>query len=262
MDSGAFSFHKFITSSSGKLSKGKKQHFTQVDELKDETIEKYIDYCKKHSKEWDFYVNFDYIKHAPTVYKVQKQLEKAGIRPVPVYHGDTDLDYFERYCKEGYKLIGIGTSKVQGRMTWKGTRYYYSQIFEMAEKYGVKLHGFAVTSLTHMFEWPWYSVDSATWVKMAAYGKIAYIDSNKGIIGQLHVSVKPTKFDPSYSKLPPAGKRFIQEQVEKNGFKIDGIRKNLWERSTYNACMFTKHIPDMKELISSRRVNWGNISWL
>jgi len=36
----------------------------------------------------------------------------------------------------------------------------------------IKTHGFAMTSWKLMCRWPWWSVDSATWIKLASYGWI------------------------------------------------------------------------------------------
>lgn len=259
MDSGAFSFHKFVTSASGKISKSKRQSPEMVEKLKDETIEHYIQYCKGHANDWDFYINFDYIKHAPTCYKVQKLLEKHGLHPVPVFHGDESLDWFERYCKEGYKLIGVGTMRTPSRMSWRGTREYYDLLFNMAEKYGVVMHGFAVTALTHMFLYPWYSVDSATWVKVAAFGKIVYIDPVANTIGQIHVSADPSKHKPSYNTMTRPARRALAEQIESHGFSIDKLRTDLWERSTYNAYMFSNQLMHLKDSIRAQRMQWGTV---
>ena len=158
MDSSAYSFQKFSHSANVKRKRG----YTEEDllKLRDDTIDLYVQYCKEHGKDWDFYANFDYVRHAPIVYKVQKQLEKRGIRPVPVYHGDDGVSWLKRYCEEGHKLICVGGTAVGNRTTWHKNRAYLDTVFNITEKYGVKVHGLAITSFTHLFQFPMYSADS------------------------------------------------------------------------------------------------------
>lgn len=259
MDSGAFSFHQFLKKQFGEISakkrKSKYQH-TDIDRLRDETVELYVEYCKRDQKKWDFYVTFDFRKHCPTIYAMTKELEKRGIRPIPVYHGDQSLEWIERYCKEGYKLIGIGNS---GRTQFEDFRYYYDQVFNITEKYGVKTHGLAVTSLSLMFQYPWYSVDSATWVKVAAYGKIIYIDPYRNVIGQLHVSEKTSSMKGSYNGLPGTVQKTIRNQVEGYGFDFDKVRQSLPERCVYNAYLFSNKVADLKAAISETRIRWRQL---
>lgn len=259
MDSGAFSFHKFVTSATGKISKSKRQTPEMVERFRDETIELYSEYAKKLGKKWDFYVNFDYVKHAPTCYKMQQLLMKRGLEPVPVFHGDDDIEWFERYCKDGHKLVGIGTMKVPARMNYRGTRRYYDAIFDIAEKYGVVLHGFAVTSLSLMFGYPWYSVDSATWVKVAAFGKIVYVDPVANTIGQIHVSKDSSRHRPSYSAINKRSQKELERQVESRGFDFEKVRTEQLTRAAYNAYMFNNELMHLRDEIRSQRIQWESI---
>lgn len=262
MDSSAFSFHKFVAKNQGVISsqkakRGKTQYsYEDIERLREQTIELYTAYAAKEGKDWDFYVNFDYIKHCPTIYEMQKRLEKKGIRPIPVYHGDHSEDWMRRYCEEGYKLIGIGSIP---RDTWKEKRYYYDTVFNIAEKFGVKLHGLGQTSLSIMFQYPWYSVDSATWVKTAAYGKIIFVDPYRNVIGQLHISDKASSYKGSYGTLPNTVQRQIRSVIEGYGFDFDKMRSDLALRSAYNAYLFSNEIASLKEAISTARIKWKTL---
>lgn len=266
MDSGAHSFHNFMRASMGKISARKKKSHVNVEELREETIRKYIHFCKKKARLWDFYVTFDYIQHAPTIYKVTERLIKAGLWPIPVFHGDSGVDnpdtlaWFRRYCEDGHKFIGIGTGGMQDRKSWKKKRVFFDAVFDIAEKYGVKLHGFAQTALTIMFQFPFATVDSATWVKVASFGKILYLDPGKGTIGQIHVSDRHTEgFDASYNKMPRHVRSAIRHQVEDYGFDFDKIRTSLSERCAYNGYLFCNHLHQFKDVIAAGRVQWESL---
>lgn len=259
MDSSAFSFHMAVKKAFGELSHKKLRgrfNFSDIDGMREQVISQYIDYVKANSKKWDFYVTFDYVKRCPIIYQMTKKLEAAGIRPIPVYHGDAPLDWLERYCKEGYKFIGIGSVS---RPKWKDKNYYYNQVHNITEKYGVKTHGLAVTSLSHMFRFPWYSVDSATWVKTAAYGKIIYLDQYRNIIGQLHVSDKESGMSGSYNTLPKSVQTQVREQIEGYGFDFEKVRASQYYRCAYNAHLFAKHIQELKEVVAEGKVSWKQL---
>jgi hypothetical protein len=260
MDSGAFSFHKFIDKATGGLGNKKRKFGPQdVERMKDEVIDQYTEYCKQNSKQWDFYVTFDYIKHAPTCYKIQQQLLKRGLDTVPVFHGDTDSKWFERYCQDGAALVGLGTGKVAARMSWRGMRHYFDDMFNIAAKYGTQIHGFAINSLSYMFEYPFYSVDATTWVKTSSFGKIVYIDSVSNTIGQIHISHEPTRHAPSYAQLSKAGQREMKRQIADDGFDFDLMRKDGHERSMYNAFVFNNKLMELKDDVAKRKIHWRPI---
>ena len=92
---------------------------------------------------------------------VQHELEGQGLYPTPTIHGDDGLEWMRQYIDEGHVLLGIGRGS-----RW-GSRIkmlpYLDRVFNLAEKRGVLLHGFAVTDVELMLRFPWYSVDSISW---------------------------------------------------------------------------------------------------
>jgi len=245
MDSGAFSFHKFVTAGLGATSgqmnskAATSKKIENVEAYREETIEKYVEFCKQDRKVWDFYCNFDWVKHAPTVYKMQTLLEKKGIRPTPVFHGDEGIDWLQRYISDGHKLVAIGSAD-KARRTWKDKRYYFDQVFNLTEKHGVLCHGLAITSLSLTFAYPWYSVDSSTWARISGFGHIIVVDPHTRTAGQLHVSDRESTGNlKSYNRMPKAIQKQIASQVESHGFDFMKVRKNLDERAVYNGWIFS-----------------------
>ncbi|HBV97431.1 MAG: hypothetical protein JL50_08330 [Peptococcaceae bacterium BICA1-7] len=60
--------------------------------------EKFIEYCISLDVFDDLDLTFDY-------YKIMR---KKGLKPIPVYHYGTDLDYLEKYIIDGNNLIALG----------------------------------------------------------------------------------------------------------------------------------------------------------
>lgn len=263
MDSGAHSFHNFVKAETGKISSSKRQKMTDVGRLRDQTIDAYLRFIKQDGKKWDCYVNFDYTHDADKCFKMQQRFWDAGTDPVPVFHGmPNTLDYFKRYADKGAKLIGLGTGGIQDRKSWDKKRFYFDLMFNEAEKYGVKLHGFAVTSLSLMFQYPWYSVDSSTWAKCSAYGKILFPDLDRNILRMVHVSSRSlsrNSTDVSYNRMPKDMRREFAKQVEAYGYNVHDLAHNLLERYCFNAAVFAKHVHELKESVKETRARWKSL---
>lgn len=104
-----------------------------------------------------------------------KQMLKAGIpqkKIIPVFHQNDHIHWLKRYIKEGADYIGI--SPANDRTTSEKLKWMKKDCADLVNKYNIKTHGFAVTSFRLMTDsgFRWWSVDSASWVRLAAYGKV------------------------------------------------------------------------------------------
>jgi hypothetical protein len=256
MDSGAHSFHKLV--SAGLRKKSGKWNVGDMNKLRDQTVTNLARYYKKYGKDWDWYVTFDYIKDCPTIREMQGKLLKLGTKPVPVYHGDKPMDWFERYCKEGYKLICIGSVRRNNTQQ----RAYFDRCFNMAAKYGVLLHGLAVTSLTGMYSFPWYSVDSATWAKVAAFGCILCTsDTVNDTFGYLHVTDRRhgQSRGIEYCELSKVQKKAIEMSVNKDGFDMKELMEDGAKRSLYNIYVFCNKVSHLKADLAASKMRWKSL---
>lgn len=255
MDSSAFSFHVLA-----RKARAKGMTESDVAKLRDKVIKDYAKFIKeqKHHGQIDFYVNFDYVKHCPTIYKMQHRFQDQGLRPMPIYHGDSSFDWLRKYLDEGHDYLGVGSDK-NLRPTWDMKRRYLNDIFEITSKYkNIRLHGFGLTGHPMMFGWPWYSCDSSTWAKIAAYGQILIVDPNSGRMKYVHVSTSMCVANKNqYGKMEKSVKRTIRDFVEEKGFDFDLIRREPYERALFCAYMFS-HI---HEFVSRRDIysTWEKI---
>jgi hypothetical protein len=121
-------------------------------------------------------VNVDVLQNPELTWQVQQFFEKEhGVQPVPVVHAGEPLKYLEKYLEAGrYGLIGIGglsaAISIAAYTAWADD--VFTRICPKSNKYLplVRTHGFAMTSWKLICRYPWWSVDSATWVKLSAYG--------------------------------------------------------------------------------------------
>ena len=179
----------------------------------------------KYQRPFDFYVNLDYEYNCPEIRRVLLDLYGLRIQPVPVYHGDRDISWLQRYIDDGHKLIGISTcNRTKGG---KAKLYYYDSCFNLAAKHSIALHGFAQTGV-EMFQYPWYSVDSSSWLKAAGYGRIVYaLDGSRSgsfRLRTLHVSAIHQNVGNTLNAMPDGIKRQMRDRAEAMGFDLDDLR--------------------------------------
>lgn len=140
--------------------------------------DRYASFIKKFGKYVDFFATVDAISNPDLTWEIQRYFEEEhGVQPVPIVHYGTPMEYVDRYLETGrYDFLGVGGL---GQGVSRGQYYtwgdeFFTHICPASNNYlpVIKTHGFAMTSWDLITRWPWWSVDSATWVKVAAYGHI------------------------------------------------------------------------------------------
>lgn len=117
--------------------------------------------------------NIDAISNPDLTWEIQRFFEEEhGVRPVPIVHYGTPMKYVDRYIE--YPLLGVGGlgQGVSRHEYFSWADKFFIHICPKENNYlpMIRTHGFAMTSWELMCRYPWWSVDSATWVKLSAYG--------------------------------------------------------------------------------------------
>lgn len=163
----------------------------------------------------------------------QMAMEQRGVKPLPCFHFGEDERYLEWYI-EHYKYITIGGCvgrSSQDLMVWLD-RIWSRYMMDAQGKAKLKVHGFGITSVPIMERYPWWSVDSTSWIQTASFGAITVPG-----IGSLHVSTtSPNKHDKGahLTTLTEEEQRFIKARLIKEGFDPDYMATNYLGRATYN----------------------------
>jgi hypothetical protein len=146
-------------------------------------VDAYAAFIKEFEDGVDFYVNVDVIFNPKLSWKVQRYLEDThGLFPVPVIHYGTPLKWFRHYLDHGYEFLGIGGLGQEAKqdMYVKWADEVFSLLCPPPRRLPiVRTHGFAMTAHYLVTRYPWWSVDSASWVKAGAYGGI-YVPRKTG----------------------------------------------------------------------------------
>lgn len=135
-------------------------------------IEDYIAFIKENEAYITTYANLDVIGDPEATLKNQRIMEKHGLSPLPCFHYGEDEKYLRLYLKE-YKYVALGGMVP---ISTKDLILWLDHIFSIiCDKDGlpkIKLHGFGLTSFDLMFRYPWWSLDSTSWVMTGRFGSI------------------------------------------------------------------------------------------
>ena len=162
LDSGAFSYMN-----------GK----TITEKQMEEYIEKYICHIKKYNVKYFFEMDVDCIFGLEKVEIWRKKIEnQTGIKSIPVWHKSRGIDYFKQMVNE-YDYIAIG-GFANGDI--KKTEYpLINKMVKYANARGTKVHGLGFTQMKHIYDYPFYSVDSSTWCTGVVRGGYLYYFDGK-----------------------------------------------------------------------------------
>jgi hypothetical protein len=158
----------------------RKKRQASYDYYESEDFWTYVDtYCQfviDYQHAIDYYATVDVLFNPKKSWQVLKYIEKEwGLNPVPVIHFNTPLKWVEKHLNAGYSYIGIGG--LGQEITKQNYFEWADPVYELlCDKTThlplVKTHGFAMTAPTLLTRYPWYSVDSASWAKAGAFGRL------------------------------------------------------------------------------------------
>lgn len=150
-------------------------------------LDEYIAFIKNNIEHIEVYASLDVIPGKPGGNATTKERNEAaeeswenylymvaeGLDPLPVYHYGEDPRFLERMLDHGCQYIGIGgLVSVPSMMR----RFFLDKVFERITysdgRPMVKTHGFGMTAIPLIFRYPWYSIDSTTWIKITSTGSL------------------------------------------------------------------------------------------
>lgn len=226
-------------------------------------IKEYIEFIKRHEKSIKLYANLDAIGDPEKTLNNQKIMEDAGLKPLPCFHIGEDIKYLKYYLKH-YDYLAFGgmvpyakTPDILSR--WLDTMFG-DYICDASGKPQYKVHGFGLTSLPLMLRFPWWSVDSTSWVMTSRLGSI-YVPRVIG--GKYSYDTNPLKVSVSaqspdakeagqhISTFSDAERKLIKAYIHDKGFCI-GESEYRWEYADY-ALEEDEQFAD-KEVINGERL--------
>ncbi len=203
----------------------------------DVDIKKYCDYIKSNKDIVDFCSVLDGIGDPDKTFENQYIMEQEGTFPLPCFHYGEDMRYLDYYV-ERYDYITLGgmVPISTPQLKFWLDRLWEKHLTDSDGKPLVKVHGFGLTSLPLMMRYPWYSVDSSTWVQWSANGMILVPG-----VGQINISAKSSSLKIAgqhIDNLPTMQREALEKHISAFGFEPDRLRHEYVARWIYNAWAF------------------------
>lgn len=212
-------------------------------------LSQYANYIKKGKDYIHVASNLDVIgrNSEQSSYNNQKTLEKYGAIIQPVHHARDDDKWLQKYLAEGYDYIFLGG------MVPESTKYLREWLDHIWAKYltkkdgsaRVKVHGFGLTTLELMRRYPWYSVDSTSWVLLGRFGSI-YVDMPNALgMKDLKItfsdqSPRIKDWDAHYDTLDPISRKVIDQRIIELGYDAQLLRTHYGWRDHFNIAFFRR----------------------
>lgn len=135
----------------------------------------YAEWLGVNAKHLRVYANLDVIGSVEGTARNQRELERRGFSPLPVFHLGSPLPELERLIDAGYPYIALGGMVGKNKDL---LMRYAIQCFKLARAKGkgTQFHGFGLTSIRSIVNLPWYSVDSTTWLRGTKFGELDLFD--------------------------------------------------------------------------------------
>lgn len=196
-------------------------------------LDEYIAFIKQYKDIISVYANLDVIGDAAGTLANQKQMEKAGLKPLPCFHYGEPVKYLQYYLeRHDYIALGgmaAGPSGATLSSTDKGKWLdilFSKYICDEDGMPRVKVHGFGLTSLKLMLRYPWYSVDSTSWVVTGRMGSIyvpkpwAHSLDEVWKVSLSNRSPNQSEAGKHLSSFSPNQRQYVLEYIEKKGYKL------------------------------------------
>ena len=167
-------------------------------------------------------------------YQNQLKMEKLGVRPLPCFHYGEDERYLEWYIAN-YSYITLGgmvpISTPQLKL-WLD-RIWEKYLIDGSGRPKIKVHGFGLTTISLMERYPWYSVDSSSWVQTARVGCMLLLPEAKAI-NVSNQSPNRKVEGQHIDTLTPPQRKAIEERFQKLGVDTERMREAYLSRWSYN----------------------------
>lgn len=174
------------------------------------------------------------------------RLRKDGHNIMPVYHLGERRYWLEKMMGEGFTYIGLGGLATK-KDSWSKQKWLDKVFGYLCGAKGypaIHVHGFGMTSLNLMFRYPWYSVDSITWMLEASYGSVMipqlkdgkYDYSQAPLLMKVSRRQRDGKAETSgrwarhFDNCGKGMQSYVTDYLKTEGFDLANLHNNVWAR--------------------------------
>lgn len=205
-------------------------------------LPRYCDYIHRNADIIDFPSVLDSIGDYKGTYRNQMEMERRGVRPLPCYHYGEPEEVLEHYIAN-YEYITIGgmvpISTPQLKIWLDRIWGQYLTNTDGSPK--IKVHGFGLTSPLLMLRYPWFSVDSSSWVQTAANGSVFL--PRKGRPIAVSVNSPARKMAGMHlDSVTPLEREALVKELERYNADIERVQTLYYTRWAFNAMAFPQYL--------------------
>lgn len=160
--------------------------------------------------------------------------ERFGDRIIPVFHQNEDQARLAEICSMA-RYVCISPRNDLGE---KHRRSWAKEVHHKIPE-GVRTHGLATTGYPMMTTVPWHSVDSATWIMIAAYGHI-YSKPDLSLISISSDSPNRHDLGKHYHTVSDVERNRLDDLMEEWGFTVEALESDFVERAIWNRLMMSQ----------------------
>jgi hypothetical protein len=184
----------------------------------------------------------------------QRAMESNGTKPLPCFHYGEDERYLVWYL-DRYEYITLGgmvpISKPQLKL-WLD-RMWSKYLTKPDGTPRIKVHGFGMTTLNLMLRYPWYSVDSSSWVQMGSVGNILL--PGLGTVSISETSPRLKDAGQHTENIPEMQREALVAMLAAKGFDYQRLKEEYVSRWIFNCASYreinvgmadkvVKYVPD------------------
>lgn len=158
-------------------------------------------------------------------------------RVLPVFHQNESDTRLEEVCRMSDYICVSPRNDMAETYRIKWSSEVHAKIANINPN--VRTHGLAATGYTMMTRVPWHSVDSATWIAIAAYGGI-FVNEKLNIRGISQESPTRHEIDQHYDNLSDPQKAYLNGLMEEWDLPIEGLQSKFEDRALWNRLMMTQ----------------------
>jgi hypothetical protein len=195
---------------------------------------------------WDAVSSLDTIgsgeRAARASYEAFVELRALGAQVQPVWHVREPEPWLQKYLDEGYKYVFIGGMVGESIpwLKWRLDAIWSGYLTDRDGTPKVDVHGFGLTNIELLFRYPWYSVDSTSWLKNGIDGSCLLRDPATDKLRKYFFDEESWNKQkwPHYRGLEPSGQQLIDELLEAHGVTAEQLGQHYSYRDVVNAAVF------------------------
>lgn len=202
-------------------------------------IEEYCRFCRENSDIIEVASVLDAVGDPLKTWQNQQQMEALGVPALPCFHYGEDERYLEHYVSK-YEYITLGGMvPISNRDLFKWLDHLWEKyLCDPSGRARLRVHGFGMTSVPLMKRYPWYSVDSSSWVQIGSVGSIMHPDY--GVIAISSSNPNRKQEGRHFDTMSHLEQTQLAHEFQKIGYTVEELRTNYRARWAFCVWAYTE----------------------